>query len=98
MLDLGGPRQLAAPAILVAVQGRVVPADVLADRICQGRPPASAATTVQGPQGKVGTSLAELERLLSGPSVPPGEVRGGYLFDLVVEDGVVVELRHVYLV
>lgn len=48
--------------------------------------------------GEVEISLGELRRLLGGPSVPPSEVLGGYLFDLVVEDGVVVGLRHVYLV
>jgi DNA-binding SARP family transcriptional activator len=61
-LDLGGPRQRALLALLVSADGRAVSADALADRIWDGKPPASAPTTLQG-------YVARLRRALE-PGVP----------------------------
>ncbi|MGY1704136.1 BTAD domain-containing putative transcriptional regulator [Geodermatophilus sp. SYSU D00697] len=56
-LDLGGRRPAEVLALLAAAEGRPVPADVLADRLWRGGPPATAATTLQG-------HVARLRRLL----------------------------------
>ncbi|MGY1815132.1 BTAD domain-containing putative transcriptional regulator [Blastococcus sp. SYSU D00820] len=56
-LDLGGRRPAELLALLVAAEGRTVPADVLADRLWRGEPPVTATTTLQG-------HVARLRRLL----------------------------------
>ncbi|MGY1741254.1 MULTISPECIES: BTAD domain-containing putative transcriptional regulator [unclassified Blastococcus] len=56
-LDLGGRKPAEVLALLAAAEGRTVAADVLADRLWRGRPPASATTTLQG-------HVARLRRLL----------------------------------
>ncbi len=47
-VDLGGRRPADLLALLAAAEGRVVPAEVLADQLWRGEPPATAATTLQG--------------------------------------------------
>lgn len=47
-LDLGGRRPAGVLALLACAEGRVVPAEVLADQLWRGDPPATAATTLQG--------------------------------------------------
>ena len=47
LLDLGGPRQRAVLARLLLAAGAVVPAGVLVDDVWLGRPPATAAKTLQ---------------------------------------------------
>ncbi len=56
-LDLGGRRPAEVLALLAAAEHAAVPAEVLADRLWRGRPPATAATTLQG-------YVARLRRLL----------------------------------
>lgn len=56
-LDLGGRKPAEVLALLAAAEGRAVAADALADQLWRGRPPASAATTLQG-------HVARLRRLL----------------------------------
>ncbi len=56
-LDLGGRKPAEVLALLAAAEGRTVAADVLADRLWRGHPPASATTTLQG-------HIARLRRLL----------------------------------
>lgn len=51
-------------------------------------------TGAEPTDGPVESSLDELRRLLPPPSDEP---TSGYLFDIVVEDGVVVSLTHVYV-
>ncbi|MGY1635323.1 BTAD domain-containing putative transcriptional regulator [Geodermatophilus sp. SYSU D00742] len=79
-LDLGGRRPAEVLALLAAAEGRAVPADVLADRLWRGRPPATAATTLQG-------HVARLRRLLdpgrTGREATVLVTRGGgYALDL----------------
>ncbi|WP_433307461.1 BTAD domain-containing putative transcriptional regulator [Actinoplanes sp. CA-030573] len=56
-LDLGGRRPADVLALLAAAEGEAVPAEVLAERLWRGRPPATALTTLQG-------YVARLRRLL----------------------------------
>ncbi len=56
-LDLGGRKPAEVLALLASAEGRAVAADVLADRLWRGQPPASATTTLQG-------HIARLRRLL----------------------------------
>ena len=74
--DPGGARPLMVLALLVAADGARVDADVLADRLWRGVPPATARTTLQG-------HVARLRRVLDA-GVPASEatvlttVGGGY--------------------
>jgi DNA-binding SARP family transcriptional activator len=61
-LELGGRRPAGILALLACADGRVVPAEALADQLWRGDPPATAATTLQG-------YVARLRRTLE-PGVP----------------------------
>lgn len=65
--DLGGRRPAEVLALLVAADGGLLDADVLADRLWRGDPPRSARTTLQG-------YVARLRRLLD-PGLPAREAR-----------------------
>ncbi len=65
--DLGGRRSAEVLALLVAADGGLLDADVLADRLWRGDPPPSARTTLQG-------YVARLRRLLD-PGLPAREAR-----------------------
>lgn len=62
-LPLGGPRQRAVLAILVAARGRVVSVDRMIDDLWSGEPPAKAATSLQA-------YISNLRKLLE-PGRPP---------------------------
>ncbi|NRQ40517.1 AAA family ATPase [Nonomuraea sp. NN258] len=67
-VQLGGPRQRAVLARLVAAGGDVVPVDRLIDDLWRGEPPASALTSLQ-------TYVAHLRRALEPDRVPRAKAR-----------------------
>jgi DNA-binding SARP family transcriptional activator len=62
-VDLGGPRQRAVLALLVAARGDVVPVDRLIDDLWRGEPPPKASASLQA-------YVSNLRRLLE-PDRPP---------------------------
>jgi DNA-binding SARP family transcriptional activator len=69
-VDLGGPRQRAVLALLVAARGEVVPVDRLIDDLWRGEPPPKASASLQA-------YVSNLRRLLEPRREPraPARVR-----------------------
>src|ERR1700733_6571873 len=77
-VDLGHARQRAVLAVLLLDAGRVVPLDVLIDRVWGEDPPRSVRNTSYG-------YLARLRALVAGaqePGVPLSRRTGGYLLQV----------------
>ncbi|HXZ75297.1 MAG TPA: AfsR/SARP family transcriptional regulator, partial [Streptosporangiaceae bacterium] len=70
-LSLGGPRQRAVLALLLLAEGRVVPAEYLAEVLWRGAPPPGAAKTLR-------SHVSRLRSLL-GPDAALAGQGGGYV-------------------
>ena len=77
-VDAGHARQLAVLAVLLLDAGRVVPVDVLIDRVWDERPPRSVRNVVYGYVGRLKTLTASAQ----DPEITLSRRSGGYLLQV----------------